>query len=576
MMTKKFLSLSIAFAWIGLCFAQVPTSGLVAYFPFDKDSVSDISGNSRNLVPTLTSGNYSLVSEGKFGKALNTSFPANNSHALMGTQAQFRFESSFSISVWVKAGTQFLSSYAVIAGNRRNKDFSIYNNYALLFNGTSSELQFIVADNTIGTNVTAGDFLNWLHVVATYDQGTARLYVDGELRAESFNFPTQITYGTEEGGYYLNKFQLGNFSGIGNHSFQHLIDEVAIYDRALSKRDVLAIYHAMNNRIDEKAPWTLSDVNGMPIEATEFSGKDSTTLATVANSENFIWDLKTKTFSQLVYGQNSKLADEIKMASNGNVVFRKGASVYFKNQGGNFISVPEFRSSSIAINSTDILCSGAKFVGLYRLENNNWTLLNNDLEIARMDLADDGTLAFVTPGGTLGFLRFPSLVPIFDSNQVANVKSISVVDSTLIFAASFDGEIYRIERGRWTLVSAEPYVDRVLALQDGSLYALINNFVYRYKDNFTKGSQPTALPGELKQHEISMFPNPASDHFTIQINALEKPSKLSLCSMQGVEIELSIRPDGMISLMGVEEGLYLLKLQTESGKVFNKKLLIAR
>lgn len=571
-MRKQSLIIGIALSLVSLCYAQVPKAGLVAYFPFDTSSVSEISGNSRTLSSTSTAGNYTLIEEGKFGKGLSTSATGNN-HSLHSSDASFRFTSSFSISVWLRADGQFSSAYSVIAGNRRHKDFSIYTNYGLLFNTVNSQLQFVVADSAIGTYLTSTDFSKWMHVVATYERGMAKLYINGVLMAESNSFPTGIQYGAAGVDYYLNEFQLGNFSGIGNHSYQQLMDEVAVYDRALSKRDVLALYFATNNQLDQVPNWNLVDVNGMVIDAQELSGKDSSMLAVVANGENWLWDLNAKIYLQHTYGEGQKLADEFKMASNGNTLLRKGPSVYFKNPAGNYITVPGFNSGAIALNSTMALCSGNKFSGLYKLENFNWTSVLNNVIIPRMDLANDGTLGLLASDGSLSFIQYPSLALVPAPNQQHPVQSISVVDSTLSFVATFDGEVYKIERGLWTLISSLPYVNRVLALSDGTIFGVSNKMVYRYKENFTKGSQPTSMRENLENAKFALFPNPGNTTIHLAID-LKDCLELQALSMDGKSYMLGIDSNNAIDISFLPNGLYLVKAKLDGNKVIETKLVV--
>ena len=74
----------------------------------------------------------------------------------------------------------------------------------------------------------------WHHVVGTYDGSTISLYVDGELVNSN---PASIVIGS-------NDMPLGIGSGMGNYGFNGLINEVRIYDRALTETEIINLYQS--------------------------------------------------------------------------------------------------------------------------------------------------------------------------------------------------------------------------------------------------------------------------------------------------------------------------------------------
>lgn len=76
----------------------------------------------------------------------------------------------------------------------------------------------------------------WYHLAATYDGSTARLYLNGKLDA-SYGLSGEI----ERNGFPV---RIGNFRAEQRDFFDGLIDEVQIYDRALSGSEIAAIYYA--------------------------------------------------------------------------------------------------------------------------------------------------------------------------------------------------------------------------------------------------------------------------------------------------------------------------------------------
>ncbi len=94
----------------------------------------------------------------------------------------------------------------------------------------------LTADNVINSN--SGDLpLNQLkYVVFTYDRVNGKIYVDGILRAmeaETRPIPTDPTYALQVGRRPNSTLY-----------YNGLIDEVRIYNRALSDAEIKALYDA--------------------------------------------------------------------------------------------------------------------------------------------------------------------------------------------------------------------------------------------------------------------------------------------------------------------------------------------
>jgi len=80
----------------------------------------------------------------------------------------------------------------------------------------------------------------WVHLAGTFDGQVMRIYVDGELQG-SMDRPGPI-YSTE------HHLCLGNFEAGHPAYFRGVIDEVKLYDRALSAREVQQQYHLLSDR----------------------------------------------------------------------------------------------------------------------------------------------------------------------------------------------------------------------------------------------------------------------------------------------------------------------------------------
>lgn len=76
----------------------------------------------------------------------------------------------------------------------------------------------------------------WTHVVGTYDGAKLSLYLNGKL-VNSFAVTGRINY--NHGSLYIG-------GDTTNANFKGLIDEVCIYERALTAAEVLSNYQKAN------------------------------------------------------------------------------------------------------------------------------------------------------------------------------------------------------------------------------------------------------------------------------------------------------------------------------------------
>lgn len=116
-----------------------------------------------------------------------------------------------------------------------------YNGYELLIHTTSSKGAYFQAGNA-GALTTAysnnGDFPQnqWIHVAVTYDAiNTATMYYNGSLGNGSHIGPTAIGASTAH-------FNIGRWSGGTANYWQGNIDDVCVWNRALSAAEIYALY----------------------------------------------------------------------------------------------------------------------------------------------------------------------------------------------------------------------------------------------------------------------------------------------------------------------------------------------
>jgi len=146
------------------------------------------------------------------------------------------------VEAWVQRTKN--AAFQVIVGKPGNGQ-SKFENYALWFN-TSNGVTAYFGNGTsyVAAGTNALD-TNWHHVVATYDNATARIYVDGTQQGTATS-TVQLTPNTQP----LN---LGRAQGTTAYSLGGKLDEVAIYPTVLSAARIKAHYDAAR-RTDTVAP----------------------------------------------------------------------------------------------------------------------------------------------------------------------------------------------------------------------------------------------------------------------------------------------------------------------------------
>jgi hypothetical protein len=203
--------------------APPPSNGLVAAYGFNEGggtTVQDASGNRNN--GTISGAQW--VSGGRYGSAL--SFNGSNSIVTVADSATLDLTTSLTLEAWLKPTNPPASWQAVVF-----KEMPTDGAYYLYRSGYTAQPIGGVFTNGEG-NVVAPSGLtvnSWTHLAFTYDGVTERLYINGVLatsRAQTGNVQTST-----------GVLHIGGDNVWGEH-YQGLIDELRIYNRALSVSEI--------------------------------------------------------------------------------------------------------------------------------------------------------------------------------------------------------------------------------------------------------------------------------------------------------------------------------------------------
>ena len=187
--------------------------------------------------------------------------------------------SNITISFWIKPSSQPTSNTVI------NKSFSSTIGGSWLFsydNSNGGQLRFIAIIGGVLKIVTSGVITSgsWHHVVGTYDGSTVVMYLDGS----STGTPVSVS-GTLDTS--TNNIEIGRYSDLGGYNFSGAMDELNIWNRALSSSDVTALY---NSGAGVYGDTSASPYNSGFVAGYHFDEGSGTTIAdftTNANTGNF-------------------------------------------------------------------------------------------------------------------------------------------------------------------------------------------------------------------------------------------------------------------------------------------------
>jgi hypothetical protein len=200
-----------------------PPTGLVAAYGFEETSATSATDSSTN-------GNTGTIREatrtaGKFGQALN--FDGVNDWVSVNDAASLHLTSGMTLEAWVKPSA--LSQWRTVLMKERTGGLS-YGLYANSDTNRPTVNVAMTAEQDIRGTAQLG-LSTWTHLAATYDGTTLRLYVNGTQVA------TKALTGALASG--TQPLRIGG-NGIWGEWFAGLIDEVRVYDHALTATEITA------------------------------------------------------------------------------------------------------------------------------------------------------------------------------------------------------------------------------------------------------------------------------------------------------------------------------------------------
>lgn len=191
-----------------------PQAGLISYFNFD-DNLKDQKGYTSDGVKT---GAPTYLT-GVIGKAV--SFNGIDQKIVFSPKMP-KANSKISVSFWFKKDATNFSSV-----------FISTNGFSCTSPSSQSKLYFNIFSGGVATGVSLTTD-KWNHVVGTYDGNTIKIYVNGILGLTKVDVYNLTAFNTD--------LVLGYHFFMGDNYWAGSIDELYIYNRALSPAEVTQLY----------------------------------------------------------------------------------------------------------------------------------------------------------------------------------------------------------------------------------------------------------------------------------------------------------------------------------------------
>ena len=239
-----------------------PIAGLIGHWKFDGGSGTTAIDSSTSSFDADQGAAAGAWVAGKSGGAYN--LPRFKLDAADSVAVKNGGGSTVTLSLWMTVSS-VTNNYQGIAGfentGSANDVYSLKMNNAdkivWTMDGSSS---FASADTLSNYAATTGD--GWVHVVGVYEQGVgSTLYVNGVVAG------TGAATGTIETDTSI--FGIGSYQGGSAYAFSGSIDDVQLYDAALSADDVTFLFDNPGSALPEPAPTYNDWIDGFGLDPSD-------------------------------------------------------------------------------------------------------------------------------------------------------------------------------------------------------------------------------------------------------------------------------------------------------------------
>ncbi len=213
------------------------TDGLVSYWTLDEASGTTITDSSGSTNTGTFVGSINSVS-GHAGNAIN--FNGSGNYIFTSNQVASPGPDAYTISAWFKVEPTDDLGHKIVGYEDPQSGTSSGGYDRHLYMGTNGRIYFGWYPSGFELVASAGSLNdgNWHHAVGTHDGSVGTLYVDGTFQGTSNSGP-----GYPYAGWWrIGGYGLSGWTNADDGYFEGSLDEVKIFNRALSLEEVQTLY----------------------------------------------------------------------------------------------------------------------------------------------------------------------------------------------------------------------------------------------------------------------------------------------------------------------------------------------
>ncbi len=215
--------------------------GLVEYWELDGDYSAEVTASHvGTLQATGTGITGSGFVSGKFGQGIDLESSDDSNQASIvigGDENDFDFAGqSMSVSAWYTTESLY-TAWQALAAKGEGGNWRLHRNSNSSYGSTTIDINFVAGNvGATGDGELDQQDGSWHHVVATLDAtGGPKLYIDGSLVASAAG---PVTIGSNSAA-----MQIGGNPGAANRGWDGIIDDVGVWDRALTAGEVSLMWN---------------------------------------------------------------------------------------------------------------------------------------------------------------------------------------------------------------------------------------------------------------------------------------------------------------------------------------------
>ena len=252
--------------------SYVPTNGLVGYWPFNGNA-NDVSGNGNNGIVI-----GAILSSNRFGVINHAySFDGNQDYVSVSNSSSIQITGPITLSIWALPNVIYNQPTTTFGGRLINKmDVGVsYPGYMMdlganvnsIPGGYENKARFIGANENVFTTPVFNNPNIWYHIVVVYDLSSLIFYVNGQINSI-------VALSGQLGSNNL-PLLFGGHNQQNNSWFNGKLDDIGIWNRALTQQEITNLYRSCNDSIITAEPTNTSVGLGTNAQFTTVSANGS-------------------------------------------------------------------------------------------------------------------------------------------------------------------------------------------------------------------------------------------------------------------------------------------------------------